>query len=33
MLLLNEKHIGERLDQKHLQEITIEYHSDHRKQI
>ena len=31
---LNEKHkknIKERLDHKHLQEITIKYHSDHRK--
>ena len=28
---LNEKHIKEGLDQKSLEEITIKYHSDHRK--
>ena len=28
---LNEKHIEKRLDHKKLQEITIKYHSDHRK--
>ena len=28
---LNEKHIKEGLDQKNLGEITIKYHSDHRK--
>ena len=28
---LNEKHIKEGLDQKNLEEITIKYHSDHRK--
>ena len=31
MLWLNEKHIEEGLNQKNLQEITIKYHSDHRK--
>ena len=28
-----QKHIEERLDYKRLQEITMNYHSDHRKQI
>ena len=28
---LNEKHIDEGLDHKDLWEITIKYHSDHRK--
>ena len=28
---LNEKHIEKKLDHKKLQEITIKYHSDHRK--
>ena len=31
ILWLNEKHIKEGLDQKNLGEITIKYHSDHRK--
>ena len=31
ILWLNEKHIEEGLDHKNLQEITIKYHSDHRK--
>ena len=30
-MLLNEKHIEEGLDHKDLWEITIQYHSDHRK--
>ena len=30
---LNEKHIEEGLDHKHLQEIAIKYHSGHRKHI
>ena len=30
-LWLNEKHIEEGLDHKNVQEITIKYHSDHRK--
>ena len=31
ILQLNEKHIEEGLDPETLQEITIKYHSDHRK--
>ena len=31
ILRLNEKHIEEGLDPETLQEITIKYHSDHRK--
>ena len=31
MLWLNEKHAEETLDRKNLQEITIKYHSNHRK--
>ena len=31
ILWLNENHIEEGLDHKDLQEITIEYHSDHGK--
>ena len=31
ILWLNDKHIEEGLDHKNLQEITIKYHSDHRK--
>ena len=31
ILWLNKKHIEDRLDNKYLQEITIKYHSDHRK--
>ena len=31
ILWLNEKHIEEGLDHKNLREITIKYHSDHRK--
>ena len=31
MLWLNEKHIEVGLDRKHLQEITIKYHSNQRK--
>ena len=31
ILWLKEKHIEEGLYHKHLREITIEYHSDHRK--
>ena len=33
ILWLNEKHIEEGLGHKNLQEITIKYHSDHRKHI
>ena len=29
----HQKHIEERLDYKRLQESTMNYHSDHRKQI
>ena len=32
ILQLNEKHIEEGLDHKNLREITVKYHSDHRKQ-
>ena len=31
IMWLNEKHIEERLDHKHLWEITIKYHWNHRK--
>ena len=31
ILWLNEKHIEEGLDQKHLQEITTKYNLNHRK--
>ena len=31
ILWLNEKYIEEGLDHKNLREITIKYHSDHRK--
>ena len=31
ILWLNEKHIEQGLDHKHLREITIKYHSNHRK--
>ena len=31
ILWLNEKHIEEGLDHKHLREITTKYHSGHRK--
>ena len=31
ILWLNEKHIEEGLDHTNLREITIRYHSDHRK--
>ena len=32
ILQLNEKDIEEGLDHKNLREITVKYHSDHRKQ-
>ena len=33
ILWLNEKHLEVGLDHKHLQEIIMKYHSDHRKHI
>ena len=33
ILQLNEKHLEVGLDHKHLQEIIMKYHSDHRKHI